>query len=549
MSRPVAGVRHKTIIITLPGAPKGAKENLQSILKQLPHACKQAAGEDSRAAHIGGVKALELKAGMNTTESTLKYGHHHHHHGHHHHGGHAVPQVHPNLSGQLLSNDPSQGLARRKRESQYPKTPMGEANKLVLENTPRPKAVMIPVDGGAVGHVLAEKIQTEEPVPAFRASIVDGYAVIVDEGATNSRGTFPVVSVSHASRGEPQPLEKGQIARITTGAPLPPGATSVVMIENTEVQSETEDGKEEKEVEILTDQVKRGENVREVGSDVQVGDIILREGEEISATGGELGLLASVGKREVLVYQKPVVGVLSTGNEIVPHDRPGSLHLGEVRDTNRPAILAAVQGWGFKTVDLGIATDEQGTLEQNLRDAMRKVDVIVTTGGVSMGDLDLLKPTIERSLGGTIHFGRVNMKPGLPTTFATVPFKSNSGESETRSIFSLPGNPASAIVTSHLFVLPSLQQSCGIRPVGLPKILVTLEHEFPLVPARPEYHRATVRMGKDGRLYATSTGGQRSSRVGSLKSANALICLPAREGKVSKGDQIEALLMGKVLGF
>ncbi|KAI4236161.1 MAG: hypothetical protein LQ352_008033 [Teloschistes flavicans] len=549
MSRPVAGVRNKTIIVTLPGSPKGAQENLKSILKQLPHACRQAAGEDSRAAHTGGVKALELKAGMNTTASASSHGQHHHHHAHHHHGGHAVPKFHSNLPGRPLSNDPSQGPARRKRESQYPKTPMDEALKLVLENTPRPKTVMCPVDGGIVGHVLAENIQTEESVPAFRASIVDGYAIIVDEGATNTPGTFPVVSVSHASRGEPPPLEMGQIARITTGAPLPPEATSVVMIENTDVRSETEDGKEEKEVEILTDKVVRGENVREIGSDVQVGDTILRKGEEISATGGEVGLLASVGKKKVLLYRKPVVGVLSTGNEIVPHNRPGSLHLGEVRDTNRPTILTAVEGWGFKTVDLGIATDEQGTLEQHLRDAMRKVAVIVTTGGVSMGDLDLLKPTIERSLGGSIHFGRVNMKPGLPTTFATVPFKNNSGESETRLIFSLPGNPASAIVTSHLFVLPSLQQSCGISPIGLPKILVTLEHEFPLVPARPEYHRATIRMGKDGLLYATSTGGQRSSRVGSLKSANALVCLPAREGKLSKGEQIEALLMGKILGL
>lgn len=358
MSRPVAGVRNKTIIVTLPGSPKGAQENLKSILKQLPHACRQAAGEDSRAAHTGGVKALELKAGMNTTASASSHGQHHHHHAHHHHGGHAVPKFHSNLPGRPLSNDPSQGPARRKRESQYPKTPMDEALKLVLENTPRPKTVMCPVDGGIVGHVLAENIQTEESVPAFRASIVDGYAIIVDEGATNTPGTFPVVSVSHASRGEPPPLEMGQIARITTGAPLPPEATSVVMIENTDVRSETEDGKEEKEVEILTDKVVRGENVREIGSDVQVGDTILRKGEEISATGGEVGLLASVGKKKVLLYRKPVVGVLSTGNEIVPHNRPGSLHLGEVRDTNRPTILTAVEGWGFKTVDLGIATDE-----------------------------------------------------------------------------------------------------------------------------------------------------------------------------------------------
>ncbi|KAL8685900.1 MAG: hypothetical protein Q9218_007477 [Villophora microphyllina] len=549
---PVAGVRNKSIIITLPGSPKGAKENLQSIIKQLPHACKQATGEDSRAAHIGGVKALEVKAGMHTTEPTVQHNDNHHHHQHlthHHHGGHAAPKPHTNPSDRLLSNDPDQGPSENQRESQYPKTPMDEALTLVLENTPKSKAIKVPVNGGIVGHVLAEDIQSDKPVPAFRASIVDGYAIIVGENGTSSKGTFPVVSVSHASPGVPPPLEVNQVARITTGAPLPAKATAVVMREDTALRRKAADQKEEKEVEICTDEVVFAENVREVGSDVGVGDTILKKGEEISTTGGGLGLLASVGKKEVLVYRKPVVGVLSTGDEIVPHDRPGSLRIGEVRDTNRPSVLTAVEGWGFKTVDLGIATDDQGDLEQSLRDAMRKVDVIVTTGGVSMGHLDLLKPTIERSLSGTIHFGRVNMKPGLPTTFATVQYKNNAGEPETRLIFSLPGNPASAIVTAHLFVLPSLQWSCGMRPVGLPRILVTLEHDFTLVPARPEYHRAIVAMGNDGLLHATSTGGQRSSRVGSLKNANALICLPAREGKLFKGERAEALLMGKVLGL
>lgn len=180
---------------------------------------------------------------------------------------------------------------------------------------------------------------------------------------------------------------------------------------------------------------------------------------------------------------------------------------------------------------------------------MRKVDVIVTSGGVSMGELDLLKPTIERSLGGTIHFGRVSMKPGKPTTFATVPFKNNAGEHETRLVFSLPGNPASAIVTAHLFVLPSLQHTCGIRPVGLPKVMVMLDHDFPLDPKRPEYHRVTVTADNQAILRATSTGGQRSSRVGSLRSANALLCLPAKDGSLSKGELVPALLLGKLLGF
>src|ERR1700712_5554125 len=133
-----------------------------------------------------------------------------------------------------------------------------------------------------------------------------------------------------------------------------------------------------------------------------------------------------------------------------------------------------------------------------------------------MGELDLLKPTIERSLGGTIHFGRVNMKPGKPTTFATIPFKTNSGERSTKTIFSLPGNPASAVVTFHLFVLPSLHQASGITPVGLPKVKVVLEEDVRIDRQRPEYHRALVVAKSDGLLYASSTGGQRSSRIGSF---------------------------------
>ena len=188
-----------------------------------------------------------------------------------------------------------------------------------------------------------------------------------------------------------------------------------------------------------------------------------------------------------------------------------------------------------------------GALEQTLRDAMRKVNVIVTSGGVSMGELDLLKPTIERSLGGTIHFGRVSMKPGKPTTFATVPFKDNTGERQTKVIFSLPGNPASAVVTYHLFVLPSLHQMAGISPVGLPKVKVVLDQDVKMDPKRAEYHRVMMTARADGQLHAVSTGFQRSSRIGSFKGANALLCLPTREGSLSKGEKVDALLMGKIV--
>ena len=164
-----------------------------------------------------------------------------------------------------------------------------------------------------------------------------------------------------------------------------------------------------------------------------------------------------------------------------------------------------------------------------------------------MGELDLLKPTIERQLGGTIHFGRVSMKPGKPTTFATVPFKSNEGQRQDKVIFALPGNPASAVVTYHLFVLPALHKMSGITPVGLPKAKVVLEQDVRCDTKRNEYHRVLIAVNADGRLIATSTGGQRSSRIGSFKGANGLLCLPTTQAVVKKGETCEALIMGKIL--
>jgi gephyrin len=419
-----------------------------------------------------------------------------------------------------------------------------EALELIRKHVPLPQPTTVPVNPSLVGHVLLMDVHSSHPVPAFRASIVDGYAVTAAQCGPGGKGIFPVALISHASPGEAPPLKDGSIARITTGAPLPKGAVAVVMVEDTSLVSKTEDGKEEATVEILTDKIQSGQNIREVGSDIKAGTVILRKGDIISPTGGELGLLAAIGVRNAHVCRKPVIGVLSTGDEIVQHDKQEELRLGEVRDTNRPTILAALRSWGIETVDCGIARDKPAALEVVIRDSLRKVDILVTTGGVSMGELDLLKPTIERTLGGTIHFGRVAMKPGKPTTFATVPFKESvRGDRVPKVIFSLPGNPASAMVTLHLFVLPAFRKMLGMSNMTLPKILVTLAHDINADPVRNEYHRATVTVGKDGVLYASSTGGQRSSMVGSLKSANALLCLPLVE-VLEKGAKVQAILIG-----
>lgn len=741
MSRPAAGVRNKSVIVTLPGSPKGAKENLQAIIKTLPHACLQASGANSRALHAGGVKKLEADAGIgrevskaqdqssdlnqnqivnhnenqdhgqkqshqdqdqshdhvhvqgqsqnqnnqnreldhsknnenenqdqsqgqdhqdqnqshdpaqnqneNYKESQEQINDHnqngnqdqtqnanldqdqnqnyqdqdqskdldqsqnddqdqaqdqeqeqgdkqdqdhqdqahdhdlnqsqsqnenkdegqdlnqdlqdqkqnngdqHHPHGHNHGHNHNHGNGHGNGHGNLvrftrpdsahLSNDPQLGPSRRNRESPYPMVSVDDALAMIEEHTPEPQPETVKVNESIIGFVLAEDVRARESVPAFRASIVDGYAVVVPQDG-NVKGVFPVTGVSHAAPGQIGSLQDGEIARITTGAPLPPGATAVIMVEDTVLQTMTEDDKEEKEVEIQAEGVKEGSNVREVGSDIQEGSVILNRGEQISGVGGEIGLLAAVGVAEAKVYRKPIIGILSTGDEIVEYNREESLKLGEVRDTNRITLISAAKSWGFEVVDLGIAKDQPGTLEETLRQGLRQADVLITTGGVSMGELDLLKPTIERSLGGTIHFGRVAMKPGKPSTFATVSVKDNSGNRVSKPIFSLPGNPASALVTFHLFVLPSIHKLSGVSPPGLPKVPVVLAHDFPL-DSRPEYHRAVVTVGKDGLLTANSTGGQRSSKVGSLRSANALLCLPGGKGTAEEGSRVDALLM------
>ncbi len=258
MSRPVAGVRNKTVIITLPGSVKGARENLHAVLKTLPHACLQAAGANSRTLHSGGVRKLEREAGIGsegTAQTGYAGGHHHHHHGHgrgHGHGGlvrHTKPDENPK------SNDPSLGPSRRHRSSPYPMLSVDDALKLIEEHTPSPEPIGSKVDSTLVGAVLAEDVTAKENVPAFRASIVDGYAVVVPKDGI-MKGVYPVVSVSHAEPGQDiKPLKEGEIARITTGAPLPPGATSVIMVEDTVLKSKTEDDLEEKEVEILAENV------------------------------------------------------------------------------------------------------------------------------------------------------------------------------------------------------------------------------------------------------------------------------------------------------
>lgn len=565
LSRPVAGtlVGGGTLVITLPGSPKGASENLESVIDLLPHALKLLLNADSRALH-------EKEKPPKTVEHkhTHTHGHDHHSHSHSHSHTHSHDHAHKHSHGHGHSHQfpvkhelvsPSSNVTKRSRESPFPMLPVDTALNLIAKHTPAPgEPVTLPLSSPLLaGSVIAEDVYSPDNVPNYRASIVDGYAVA---DADLQPGVYPVVAVSHASShgGEKSSsLKSGQIARVTTGAPVPPGTVAVIMVEETELISTTEDGTEEHEVRILAKNIQSGENIREVGSDIKKGSLVISQGTVISGTAGEIGVLASLGMTDsIKVYRKPIVGVLSTGDEVVD-TLNGEKHLleyGEIYDSNRPMLLETIRSWGFEAVDLGIARDVDAELSTTIQKALNQVDLLITTGGVSMGELDLLKPTlVSDAIGGTIHFGRVAMKPGKPTTFVTVPAKDdgrNANNYGDKVVFALPGNPASASVTFHLFVLPALRKMAGQTPQSLPRVRVFLDQVVSLDP-RPEYHRVHIAQDPTtGALVATSTGGQRSSRVGSIQGANGLLVLPsshdAKRNRMEKGDILDAILINRL---
>ncbi|KAJ7581236.1 MoaB/Mog domain-containing protein [Mycena floridula] len=517
LSRPVAGTIRNTLVITLPGSVKAVTENLNALL-------------------TGGVieHAIELITDQKVHHS-LHAGHHHHHHRHGHHG-HSAP-----VPRSLLSHDPSGPASARNRVSPFPLISFEKAHELISANISPLLAVKLVVSADLAGYILAEDVYAPSAIPSTSTTSVDGYAL----RSSDPPGIYKVLT-SQTHKVATQ-LSPGYVYRINTGGPLPAGADTVIMVEDTKLLTTTED---EEEATIETGaQIPAGENVRAPGSDVLEGDLVLQSGERISSNGGEIGTLAFVGRKEVSVFSKPIVAILSTGNELSDlHStvRPADQEWGGIWDTNRPALKAALEGLGYEVLDLGIVVDEIQAHVDAIRVGLEKADMLLTTGGTSMGPTDLLKPVIERHFNGSIHFGRVTIKPGKPTTFATVSYNGT-----TKPIFALPGNPASALVTFHIFVVPALRRLGGWpeKLCNLPRVEVELQTPMRL-DTRTEFHRVIIRAG-GGTLKAFSTGGQRSSRVASLSGANGLVVLPQQQaGLPSKtlgiGEIVQAILIGEL---
>lgn len=404
-----------------------------------------------------------------------------------------------------------------RRESPYPMVSIADARRIVAEHTPLlPPEEISSLD--ADRRILAEDVVAAADLPDVPKSAVDGYALRSIDGVAERC----VMAELTAGGGAAMALIPGTAARIMTGAPLPPGADAVVMVE----QTEEIDG-----MLRITSPVLAGNSVHMVGQDVAHGTLVLPRGTVLGSA--EIGLLATLGRARVQVYRQPVVAVLATGDEV--HEPDAEVPAGGVRDSNRYALMAAARDAGCTTISLGIARDKLDAQRAAILSGVERADVLLTSGGVSMGTRDLIKPLLAEL--GTVHFGRVAFKPGKPTTFATL---------QGKLAFGLPGYPVSSLVSFEMFVRPALRTMQGDLHPDRPRVQVRLREAIQASGDRLEFQRAVVSW-EAGQLVARSTGSQSSSRLLSLRGANALLAVPGDGLLYPAGAMLEAWLTGPLL--
>jgi len=528
LSRSVCGVRKSTLVINLPGSKKGSQECLDMLVPALRHAIDLLQNNTSRAEETH-ARMQDSRPSSGTSQALG--GAAHHHHSSSSAGG---CRKHHNNNDTLPSFTGS-GVARRMRKSPYPMVHMDEAMAMVYSHAVAKPLTVPTTISNAMNRVLGEDVNSPVALPPFPASIKDGYAVLASDGAGERQVLCPVTAGEDVSAIKT--ISSGKVCRITTGAPVPPGADAVVQVENTDLVKTTEDGSEEAVVNILT-AVEAGHDIRPVGSDIALGQPLLARGDVIGPS--EVGLLAAVGITEVQTVVLPRVAVLSTGNELAD---PSAVALkpGQVYDSNRSTLLAVLKEQGFPAIDMGIIMDSREKMVEKLTKTFDMADVLVTSGGVSMGEMDLLKPVLVENFKANLHFGRVFLKPGKPTTFATLEWKNSK-----KLVFALPGNPVSATVTFYIFVLPALRKMSGRKNFKLKETSAKISYPISLDP-RPEFQRAHLSWVKERGVYmATSTGSQCSSRLLSMKTANALLVLPARtdsQPQLPAGSLVNTLLI------
>lgn len=400
-----------------------------------------------------------------------------------------------------------------------------EAQEIVLDSVSVSGVERVPLSESQ-GRVLAEDVAPGFDVPPHDNSSVDGYAVWAADTSGASAdapcrlGVFEDIP---AGTVPSRKVEPGKASRIMTGAFLPEGADAVVMVENTRQQHN--------EVEVLK-AVEPGQNVRYRGEDVRQGRRVLFDGTEIGP--GEIGLLAAFQRSQISVRRRPAVAILSTGDEVVEIDE--RLVPGKIVNSNSYSLAALVRVCNGRPVNLGIARDSEAEIAKAIRSALT-ADVVLSTGGVSVGDYDYVKKVLE-DLGADMRFWRVKMKPGKPLAYGLL---------QGKPFFGLPGNPVSCMVSFLLFARPAMRKMMGYGPHDwhLPTVPAVLENDLTAGGDRRHYLRARItRTG--GRFYASTVAGQGSGMLSSMTGTNGLVIVETGVTSASRGTEVSVLLMGAV---
>ncbi len=385
----------------------------------------------------------------------------------------------------------------------------------------------------ALGLVLAADVIATEPIPPFANTAMDGYAVRSDDTTTASESgpvELRVVGELPAGRAPTTAVGVGEAIRIMTGAPVPPGADAIVMVEHTERAGDAGSGAETVRVMMAA---RAGDHVRFAGGDITAGSVVFGAGTVVRAA--HLGVLASLDVDEIDVVPRARVGVLSTGDELVER---GPLAPGQIRDSNRPMLRALVEEAGAVVVDLGTARDDEATITKAIETAADTCDALVTSGAVSVGDYDFVKSAIEAVArdrpGSDYMWAQVAIKPAKPFAAGTL----HLGERPV-PVFGLPGNPVAAMVVFHALVREALSTLMGARVEPLACLQLICDAPLHKAEGRTEFVRGIAYRSDDG-WHVRPTGAQGSGILRSMSEANCLIVLDHHRGDIAAGATVEA---------
>ncbi len=414
---------------------------------------------------------------------------------------------------------------------------VAEAQARVRAGCRRLPPAVVPL-GEALGLVTAADVHATEEVPPFANTAMDGYAVRAADTAGAPVPLRVVGSIPAGGVPEP-PVGSGEAVRIMTGAPVPPGADAVVMVERTTVE---EGGK----VVVVGQEAGAGDHIRAPGEDIRAGELLFPAGTVLQP--GHLGVLASQGHTSVEVVVRARVGVLSTGDELVEGDVP--LRPGQIRDSNRPTLLAMVRQAGCEAVDLGRCGDREEDIRAALERGVAGCDALVTSGGVSVGDFDYVKVVLDELSGGAMQWMQVAVKPAKPLAFGVVGGSDAAGDGAGSDsgrrgtpVFGLPGNPVSSMVSFELFARPALLSMMGHEVIDRPRVPAVADEALARrADGKLHLVRVQASHGADGRVHVRSAGGQGSHMLLAMARSNALALLPDGIG-VQSGGNVDVMLL------